>query len=92
MLRLKIACDGRPNPGGDLVARGRLVGHPACLEVPGQNAGTHLVHPQRSRHQREYPTMVDRHENERGGQTLLMQRLQGIEEGSELGLKGLVTP
>jgi hypothetical protein len=36
--------------------------------------------------------MVDRHENERGGQTLLMQRLQGIEEGSELGLKGLVTP
>jgi hypothetical protein len=33
--------------------------------------------------------MVDRRVNERGGQTSLMQRLQGIEEWVETGLKGL---
>ena len=49
----------------------------------------HLVHPQWSRHQREYPSMVDRRENERGGQTFLVQRLRGVEEGAELRLKGL---
>ena len=89
VLRLKIASDGCPNPGGDLVARGRLVGHPACLEVMRQNAGTHLVHPQRSRHQQEYPSVVDNREDERGGQTFLAQLLQGVEDGAELRLKDL---
>jgi len=32
-LRLKIACDGRPDSGGDLVVHGLLVVHPARLEV-----------------------------------------------------------
>jgi len=33
--------------------------------------------------------MVDRRENKRGGQTFLVQRLRGVEEGAELRLKGL---
>jgi len=33
--------------------------------------------------------MVDRRENEHGGQTFLAQRLQGVKEGAESGLKGL---
>ena len=58
-LGLEIAYNGRPDPSGDIVVRRRLVGHPARLEVPGRNTRTHLVHPQRPRHQREYPSMVD---------------------------------
>ena len=33
--------------------------------------------------------MVDRQENERGSQTFLVQRLQGVEEGADPGLEGL---
>ena len=59
MLRLKVACDGRPDSGRNLVARRSLIGQPAGLEIPGRNAGTHLVHPQRPRHPREDPSMMD---------------------------------
>jgi len=33
--------------------------------------------------------MVDRRENERGGQTFLAQLLQSVEKGAKLGLKSL---
>ena len=59
LLGLEIASDSRPNPSGDLLVRRGLVGHSACLEVPRRDTGTHLVHFQWSRHQREYPSMMD---------------------------------
>jgi hypothetical protein len=43
-----------------------------CLEVPGGSTGAHLVHPQRSRHQWEYPSVVDRREDEGRRQALPM--------------------
>ena len=89
LLRLEVAHNSRPNPGGNFLFRGRLVGHPACLDISRQSTKAHLIHPQWSRHQREYPSMVDHRENERGGQTFLAQRLPGVEEGAEPGLKGL---
>ena len=59
MLRLKVACEGRPDSSHNLVVRRSLVGHPTRLEILGRNAGTHLLHPQWPRHQRENPSMMD---------------------------------
>ena len=69
--------------GGGFIIRQSLVGHPACLEISGRNARPHLVHPQRPRHQREDPPTMDGREDERGGQALQAQLLQGVEEGVE---------
>ena len=71
MLRLKVACNGRPDSGGNLIVRRRFIRHPASLEIPGRNAGTHLVHPQRPRHQRENPPMMDDREDESSCQAFL---------------------
>jgi hypothetical protein len=71
MFRLEVAGDSRPDPGRDLIIRRSLVGHPTRLEIPGRNAGTHLVHPQRPRHQRENPPMMDDREDESGGKAFL---------------------
>ena len=79
-----IAYNDRPDTSGNLLVRRCLVGHPAGLKVVRRDTGTHFVHSQRSRHQREYPPMVDRRENERGGQTFLAQCLHGVEDGAEL--------
>jgi hypothetical protein len=70
MLRLEVTSDSHPDSGRDLIIHRSLVGHPARLEVPGRNAGTHLIHPQRQRHQRENTPMMDGREDESGGQTL----------------------
>ena len=83
MLRLEVASDGSPDSGRDLIVRWSLVRHPASLEIPRRNAGTHLIHPQRPRHQRENPPMMDGREDESGCQTFLAQLLQGVEEGIE---------
>jgi hypothetical protein len=71
MFRLEVTGDSRPDPGRDLIVHRSLVGHPARLEIPGQNAGTHLVHPQRLRHQWENPPLMDGREDESGGQAFL---------------------
>ena len=39
---------------------------------------THFVHPQRQRHQQEYPSMVDGREDERSGHAFHTKFLQGI--------------
>ena len=51
--------------------------------------GTHLVNPQWSRHQREYPLMVDRQEDEGGNQAFLAQTPQSLEKGAEPSLVSL---
>jgi len=71
MLWLEVTTNGRPNSGHNLIVRRSLVGHPASLEIPGRNARTHLVHPQRPRHQRENPPMMDGREDESGCQAFL---------------------
>ena len=68
MLCLEVISNSRPDLGRDLIVRRSLVAHPARLEVPGRNAGTHLVHPQWSRHQRENPPMMNGQEDESCGQ------------------------
>ena len=68
MLRLEVTSDSRPDLGRDLIVRWSLVGHPARFEIPGRDAGTHLVHPPRPRHQRENPAMMDGQEDESCGQ------------------------
>jgi len=70
MFRLEVAGDGRPDPGRDFIVCRSLVGHPARLKVPGRNAGTHLIHPQWPRHQREDSEMMDGREDESGEQAL----------------------
>jgi len=60
VLGLEITNDDRLDPNSDFFIRRSLVRHPASLEVPRQDTGTHLVHPQRSRHEREYPSMMYR--------------------------------
>ena len=59
MLRLKVACNGRPDPSCTLFVCRGFIGHPASLEILGQNTGTHLIHPQRARHQWENPPVMD---------------------------------
>ena len=41
------------------------------------------MHPQRPRHQRKYPSIVDCGEDEGGGQTFLAQTIQSIENETE---------
>jgi hypothetical protein len=71
MFRLEVAGDSCPDPGRDLIVRRSLVGHPTRLEIPGRNARTHLIHPQRLRHQRENPPMMNNREDESGGEAFL---------------------
>ena len=52
LLKLEVTSDSRPDPSSNFLVRGRLIGHPACLEVPRRDTEAHLIHPQRSRHQR----------------------------------------
>ena len=63
MFWLEVTSDSRPDPGRDLIVRWSLVEHLARLEVARRNAETHLVHPQRLRHQRENPPMMDGRES-----------------------------
>jgi len=83
LLRLEVTGDSCPDPSSNFLVYRCLIGHPACLEISRQDTEAHLIHPERSRHQREYPSMMDRRENERSGQAFLTQRLHGIEVGAK---------
>ena len=89
MLRLKVTCNGRPDSGGDLIICRRFIRHPASLEDARRDARGHFVHPQRPRHQREHPSVMNGGKDERGRQALLTQLLQGVEDEVEPRLVGL---
>jgi hypothetical protein len=71
---------------GHLLVWKHLLRHPTRLEISRWSAWAHLIHPQRSRHQREYPTMMDRRKDEGRCQTLLTQTPQVTEERTQPGM------